>query len=118
MPNPWDPGSARLLEQLGFQALATTSSGFAWSQGRSDNHVSVDEAVDHFSRMAAAVAIPINGDFEGGFAHDADGVHRNLARASRTGVAGLSSEDYTGDRADPLYEFSLAVARVLVRRGG
>jgi 2-methylisocitrate lyase-like PEP mutase family enzyme len=116
MPNPWDSGSARLLEQLGFPALATTSSGFAWSQGRADNHVSVEEALDHFTRMAAAVAVPINGDFERGFAHDADGVHDNVARASQTGVAGLSIEDYTGDRADPLYELSLAVARVRAAR--
>jgi methylisocitrate lyase len=116
MPNPWDPGSARVLEQLGFTALATTSAGFAWAQGRSDTHVSLEEALEHFERMAAAVAVPVNGDFEGGFAHEADGVLANVARAGRTGVAGLSIEDSTGDPAQPLYEFSLAVARVRAAR--
>ena len=68
IPNPWDAGSARLLTQLGFPALATTSSGFAWSQGRPDNGIALDEALSHFRTIAGSVSVPVNGDFEGGFA--------------------------------------------------
>ena len=116
IPNPWDVGSACLLEQLGFKALATTSSGCAWSLGRPDNHVSVDEAIAHVGALASAVSIPVNADFEGGFAVDPDGVAANVAAAVVTGIAGLSIEDSTGDVAHPLYDFSLAVDRIRAAR--
>ncbi|HYS54349.1 MAG TPA: isocitrate lyase/phosphoenolpyruvate mutase family protein [Thermoanaerobaculia bacterium] len=116
MPNPWDPGSAKLLVQLGFPALATTSSGFAWSVGRRDNHVPLEQALAHFRAITAAVDVPINADFEGGFAVDAHGVADNVAAAVATGIAGISIEDSTGDAANPLFEFDLSVARVRAAR--
>jgi 2-methylisocitrate lyase-like PEP mutase family enzyme len=116
IPNPWDVGSARLLAQLGFQALATTSSGFAWSLGRRDNHVSLDEALRFLESVCAAVDLPVNADFEGGFAIDPAGVAANVAAATATGVAGLSIEDSTGDAAKPLYDFSLALDRITAAR--
>ena len=116
IPNPWDAGSARLLEGLGFPALATTSSGFAWTLGRRDNHVTLDEALAHFRAVAAAVAVPVSADFEGGFAVDAEGVAANVARAALTGIAGLSIEDSTGDPAHPLFDVPLAVARIRAAR--
>jgi 2-methylisocitrate lyase-like PEP mutase family enzyme len=113
IPNPWDVGSARVLAQLGFPALATTSSGFAWSLGRPDNHVSLDEALAHFRAVAASVEVPINGDFEGGFAVAPESVAANIAAAAATGVSGLSLEDSTGDSsAPPLFDFQLSVERV------
>jgi methylisocitrate lyase len=112
IPNPWDAGSARLLEQLGFRALATTSSGFAWTLGRQDNQVRVEEALDHLRAVAGAVEIPVNADFEGGFAVAPDDVARNVSRAASTGIAGLSIEDSTGDASSPLFNFALAVERV------
>jgi 2-methylisocitrate lyase-like PEP mutase family enzyme len=116
IPNPWDVGSARLLEQLGFRALATTSSGFAWSLGRPDNHVTLDEALAHIRSIAASVSIPVNADFEGGFAIEPADVAANVAAAAATGVAGLSIEDSTGDAANPLFEFQLAVERIRAAR--
>ena len=116
IPNPWDIGSARVLAQLGFKALATTSSGFAWSQGKSDNHVSLDDAIEHFRTIAASVDIPVNGDFEGGFAIEPAGVAANVARAITTGIAGISIEDSTGDASEPLFNFNLAVERVRAAR--
>jgi methylisocitrate lyase len=117
IPNPWDLGSARVLAQLGFRALATTSSGFAWSRGRPDNGVSLDEALDHFRTIAAGVEVPVNGDFEGGFAVEPEGVAANITRAAATGIAGVSIEDSTGDPAEPLFDFALAVERVHAARG-
>jgi 2-methylisocitrate lyase-like PEP mutase family enzyme len=105
-----------VLAQLGFPALATTSSGFAWSLGRSDNRVFLDEALAHMQSIAESVDIPVSADFEGGFATQAEGVAANVARAVRTGVAGLSIEDSTGDVSDPLFEFSLAVDRIRAAR--
>lgn len=116
IPNPWDVGSARLLVQLGFPALATTSSGFAWSIGRSDNHVTLDQALGHFRAIAGAVDVPVNGDFEGGFAVAPEGVAVNVTAAVGTGLAGLSIEDSTGRAADPLFEFGLAVERIRAAR--
>jgi len=116
IPNPWDLGSARLLAQLGFPALATTSSGFAWSLGRPDNHVSLEEALAHLRSIAGGVEIPVNADFEGGFAIAPADVAANVAAATATGVAGLSIEDSTGDAANPLFDFSLAVERVRAAR--
>ncbi len=116
IPNPWDPGSARYLQSLGFQAVATTSAGFAWSQARPDNGVTVDQVIEHLRAMVAAVDIPVNADFEAGFAADAAGVERNVRRAVETGVAGLSIEDATGDPAQPLYPREVAIERLRAAR--
>jgi len=116
IPNPWDPGSARVLAQLGFNALATTSSGFAWSIGRPDNGVSLDDALAHFRAIVDAVDIPVNADFEGGFAIEPAGVAANVARAITTGIAGVSIEDSTGVAANPLFDFALAVERIKAAR--
>lgn len=116
IPNPWDIGSARLLGQLGFRALATTSSGFAWSLGRSDNHITLAEALAHFRALADSVELPINADFEGGFAVEPAAVAANVAQAAVTGVAGLSIEDSTGDPASPLFDFQLSVERIRAAR--
>jgi 2-methylisocitrate lyase-like PEP mutase family enzyme len=116
IPNPWDLGSARLLARLGFPALATTSSGFAWSLGRRDNHVSLDEALAHFRSIARSVDLPVNGDFEGGFAVEPEQVGANVLQATATGVAGLSIEDSTGDASKPLFDFDLAVERIRATR--
>ena len=116
IPNPWDVGSARLLVQLGFQALATTSSGLAWSLGRADNQVTLPEVIAHLRAIAAAVPVPVNADFEAGFAVDPDGVAAHVAAATATGIAGLSIEDATGIAAEPLFEFNLAVHRIRAAR--
>lgn len=117
IPNPWDVGSAKVLASLGFKALATTSSGFAWSTGRRDNHITVDDALAHLFAMAAAVEIPVNADFEGGFATEPDEVAANVTLAvENTGIAGLSLEDSTGDPADPLFDVQMAVERVAAAR--
>src|SRR5262249_43548846 len=116
IPNPWDIGSARLLEGMGFRALASTSSGFAWSMGRSDNHVTLDQVLEHLRSMASAVAVPLAADFEGGFAVAPEGIATNVARAAATGIAGLSIEDSTGDASRPLFEFQLAVERIRAAR--
>jgi 2-methylisocitrate lyase-like PEP mutase family enzyme len=116
MPNPWDAGSARALEQLGFPALATTSAGLAWTLGRADNQVTLEEALEHLRVVSAAVSVPINADFEGGYASDPEGVAANVALASRTGIAGLSIEDSSGDPAHPLFDFDLAVERIAAAR--
>src|SRR5262245_43305653 len=116
IPNPWNVGSASYLEGLGFKALATTSSGFAHSQGRPDGATPLDMMLAHFREIAEAVDIPLNADFEGGFADDPEGVAENVTRCVATGVAGLSIEDSTGDAAKPLYDFDLALARVRAAR--
>ena len=116
IPNPWDVGSARFLQSLGFKALATTSSGFAWSQGCPDGAVSRDAALAHLQAMVAATDLPLNADFESGFAPDAAGVAESVRLAVATGVAGLSIEDSTGDAAKPLYEMGAAVERIRAAR--
>jgi len=116
IPNPWDVGSARMLQALGFKALASTSAGFAWSRGRPDNGITVDMALAHLAEMVAATEVPLNADFEGGFAPDPAGVARNVRRAVETGVAGLSIEDATGDPARPLYTVQEATERVAAAR--
>ena len=116
MPNPWDAGSARALEQMGFKALATTSAGFAWTMGRADNQITLDQALEHLRVISAAVKVPVNADFEGGFAVDPQQVAANVKLAAATGIAGLSIEDSSGDAAHPLYDFDLAVARVRAAR--
>jgi len=116
LPNPWDIGSARLLQQMGFKALASTSSGLAWSMGRCDNHVALEEVLAHLTALCAATDLPVNADFEAGFADDPEGVAANVIRAAATGVAGLSIEDSTGRPEAPLYDKGLAVARVAAAR--
>lgn len=116
IPNPWDRGSAIYLETLGFKALATTSAGFAWSVGRPDNAITLEQALHHLEAIASAVAVPVNADFEGGFATEPDRVAANVARAARTGIAGLSIEDSTGDAQNPLFDFALAVERIKAAR--
>ncbi|MGQ0767010.1 MAG: isocitrate lyase/PEP mutase family protein [Gemmatimonadota bacterium] len=116
IPNPWDQGSARLLATLGFRALATTSAGFAWSTGRADNAVPRDDVLEHLRLVAAAVSVPVNADFEGGFAVDPGGVATNVALAAATGIAGLSIEDSSGDPEHPLFDFDHSVERVRAAR--
>jgi methylisocitrate lyase len=116
MPNPWDVGSARALEQLGFEALATTSAGFAWTLGLADNRVSLDQVLEHLHVVVDAVTVPVNADFQGAYAVDPDEVGTNVRRAVETGVAGLSVEDFSGDDADPLFGLELAVERVRAAR--
>ena len=116
IPNPWDIGSARVLAQMGFQALATTSSGFAWSQGQRDNHVTLFDAVHHFRTIAESVDVPVNADFEAAFALDPSEVGINVARAITTGIAGISIEDSVADPSHPLFEFDVAVERLSAAR--
>lgn len=116
IPNPFDVGSARALQHLGFKALASTSAGFAWTIGKADNKVTVDDVCNHLTAVCAAVDIPVNADYEDGFAVEPDKVAVNVARAVETGVAGLSIEDFTGDAANPLFEHKLAVERIKAAR--
>ncbi|UMG91614.1 isocitrate lyase/phosphoenolpyruvate mutase family protein [Nocardioides sp. TF02-7] len=117
MPNPWDVGTARMLERMGFPALATTSAGLAWSQGLADNEVTLDAVLDHLRLVAAAVSVPVNADFQGGYAVEPEGVAANVALAVDTGIAGLSIEDASGDPTEPLLDRDLSVRRIeAVRR--
>jgi 2-methylisocitrate lyase-like PEP mutase family enzyme len=116
MPNPWDVGSARALEHLGFKALATTSAGLAWTLGRADTQITRDQVLDHLHLVSAAVTVPVNADFEGGYAVDPTDVAANVMMAADTGIAGLSIEDASGDEAHPLFEFNLAVERIAAAR--
>jgi 2-methylisocitrate lyase-like PEP mutase family enzyme len=116
IPNPWDVGSALYLQSLGFKALATTSSGFAWSQGLPDGGISRDMALRHLQDMVAATDLPVNADFERGFARNAAGVAESVRLAVETGVAGLSIEDSTGDAARPLFDLAEAVERISAAR--
>jgi methylisocitrate lyase len=116
IPNPWDVGSARALESLGFKALATTSSGFAWTLGRRDNHVAMAEVLEHLGAISRSVRIPVNADFEDGFAPEPERVAQAVQQAVATGVAGLSIEDSTRNANEPLYDFEHAVERVRAAR--
>lgn len=118
IPNPWNIGTARYLSSLGFKALATTSSGLAFSQGLPDASwaVSRDVVLQHISDIVSAVDLPVNADFESGYAHPPEGVAENVRLCVETGVAGLSIEDATGDREKPLYELPLAVERIRAAR--
>lgn len=116
MPNPWDVGSARALAAMGFEALATTSSGFAWTVGRPDNSVGLNETLAHLGLIAAAVDLPVNADFQNGFAAQPEEVAANVGLAVHTGVAGLSIEDFSGDPTAPLFDFGLAVERIRAAR--
>jgi 2-methylisocitrate lyase-like PEP mutase family enzyme len=116
LPNPWDQGTARYLAHVGFKALATTSAGFAFSRGFPDGANSLDAMLDHVSDIAKATTLPVNADFQHGYADEPEGVATNVARCIATGVAGLSIEDSTGNRQSPLYEERLAVERVRAAR--
>jgi 2-methylisocitrate lyase-like PEP mutase family enzyme len=116
VPNPWDLGSARMLESLGFKALATTSAGYAWSRARPDNGVTLEMALVHLAEMVEGTTLPINADFEGGFAADAAGVEAHVQLAVQTGIAGLSIEDSTGDAAHPLHAIDDAADRIRAAR--
>jgi len=116
IPNPWNVGSARYLQSLGFPALATTSSGYAHSQGYADGALSCGAVLAHFGELAAATEVPLNADFEDGLADDLDGLAQNVTRCVATGVAGLSIEDSPNNGATPLYPFDVAVARVKAAR--
>jgi 2-methylisocitrate lyase-like PEP mutase family enzyme len=115
IPNPWNVGSARYLQSLGFPALATTSSGHAHAQGFPDGAQSRDDVLAHYTELAAATDVPLNADFEHGFADDPDGVAANVTRCIATGIAGVSIEDAPKSAA-PLYDFDLSVARIKAAR--
>jgi len=117
LPNPWDIGSARYLQHLGFKALATTSAGFAFSRGLPDNAVPRDTMLAHIREMVEATDLPVNADFENGYAHEAERVAESVRLCVETGVAGLSIEDSTGDEDKPLYDLDHAVARIRAARG-
>lgn len=117
LPNPWDIGSAKMLASMGFKALATTSAGFAWAQGRRDNGVTRDMVLAHLRDIVSATDLPVNADFEGGFAATPEGVAESVRMAVGTGVAGLSIEDSTGDASAPLRDVDDAVARIRAARG-
>jgi 2-methylisocitrate lyase-like PEP mutase family enzyme len=116
IPNPWDVGTARYLQHLGFKALATTSGGFAVSKGYADRAEPRDVMLAHIAEIVAASDVPVSADFEGGYADDPAGVAENVRLCVETGVAGLSIEDSTGNKATPLYDFDLAVARMRAAR--
>jgi 2-methylisocitrate lyase-like PEP mutase family enzyme len=118
LPNPWDVGTTRYLQHLGFKALATTSSGFSFSRGLpdGDGSVSRDAALGHIAEIVAATDLPVNADFESGYARDPETVRESVRLCVATGVAGLSIEDSTGDPGAPLFELGVAVARVAAAR--
>jgi 2-methylisocitrate lyase-like PEP mutase family enzyme len=116
IPNPWNIGTARYFQHLGFKALATTSSGFAHAQGYGDGAVPRDVMLGHLREIVQAADVPVNADFEGGYADAPEGVAESVRLCIETGVAGLSIEDSTGDDAKPLYDFDLALARVRAAR--
>ncbi len=116
MPNPWDLGSARVLEQLGFPALATTSAGLAWTLGRADARESLEETLDHLRSIVGVVSVPMNADFENGYALEPDDVAANVRLAVATGIAGLSIEDSMREGERPLVELELATERIRAAR--
>jgi methylisocitrate lyase len=116
LPNPWDVGGARMLQSLGYKALASTSAGYAWSAGRGDYGLKLNELLDHLTALSGATDLPVNADFESGFADDPAGVAENVRKCAATGVAGLSVENRTTDPKQPLYEFSLSVERISAAR--
>ena len=116
IPNPWDIGTTRYLQHLDFKALATTSAGFAFARGLPDAAVARDDMLAHIAEIVAATDLPVNADFEGGYAHEPEGVAESVRLCVETGVAGLSIEDATGDKVKPLYDLDLAVARMRAAR--
>src|SRR5207249_6687375 len=117
LPNPWDIGTAIYLEHLGFEALATTSAGFAFSRGKRDGGVPRDEMLDHIREIVEATSLPVNADFLAGYADQPEDVANNVQLSVSTGVAGLSIEDNTGRTDAPLYEKKLAIERIRAARG-
>ena len=116
IPNAWDIGSARYLQSLGFKAIASTSAGFAFSRGLPDNAVGRDAVLAHLRELVESTDVPVNADYENGFAHEPDELAENVRLCVETGVAGLSVEDSTGEKAKPLYEIEHAVARIKAAR--
>lgn len=116
LPNPWDVGSARLFQHLGFEALASTSTGFAWTQGRPDYKVTGEDVIAHLAAISAAVDLPVNADFESGFSSTTDGIAANVTAAIEAGVAGLSIEDRNVDAIDTLYDVDVAIERLRAAR--
>ncbi len=117
LPNPWDVGSARFLQHLGFKALASSSAGFAWTRGAADGAVTLDSVLSHLQALTAATDLPLNADFQNGYATQPAGVAENVRAALATGIAGLSIEDATGNAAEPLYPPEEAVERIRAARG-
>jgi 2-methylisocitrate lyase-like PEP mutase family enzyme len=116
LPNPWDAGSAVALAAMGFKALATTSSGYAWSRAHADGQLPRDEVLAHMRSMVQATPLPVNGDFESGFAETSEGVAESVRMAVETGIAGISIEDSSGDPRQPLREISQATERMYAAR--
>jgi 2-methylisocitrate lyase-like PEP mutase family enzyme len=116
LPNPWDVGSARILQHMGFAALASTSSGFAWTMGRPDYAVTRDDVLHHLASLCDAVDLPVNADFESGFAATPEGVAANVVLAIQTGVSGLSIEDRKIEAISELYSVDVAVERIRAAR--
>jgi 2-methylisocitrate lyase-like PEP mutase family enzyme len=116
IPNPWDVGSAKALVQLGFKALASSSAGFAWTIGVADHDITIEQKLGHLRAISEAVDVPVNADFEGGFAIEPAAVAANVAAATSTGIAGLSIEDASHDTSSPLFDFTLAVERMQAAR--
>jgi len=116
MPNPWDVGSAKFLQGVGFSALATTSAGMAWAKGLADGEVTRDVVLAHVAELSAAADIPLNGDFENGFADDTAGLAESVRLCVEAGASGLSIEDYTGDPGEPFYPLEVAVERIRAAR--
>ena len=116
LPNPWDVGSALFLQSLGFKALATSSAGFAWSQGRADGALTREQVLAHLQELVRATELPVNADFENGFGHDAAGVAESVRLAVETGVAGLSIEDSSGNASNPIFDIDTAVERLRAAR--
>lgn len=116
IPNPWDRGSARALQQMGFQALASTSAGLSWSHGCADGQLGLEATLAHLQELAGFTCLPVNADFESGFADDPQGVRENVSRAIQTGVAGLSIEDSSGNLAAPLRSLSESLERLQAAR--
>lgn len=116
LPNPWDAGSARMLQHLGFAALASTSSGYAWSTGRPDYAVTLEDVLQHLACLCEAVDLPVNADFESGFASDPEGVATHVGLAVQTGVAGLSIEDRDIEAPFGLYDSAFAAERIRAAR--
>ena len=112
LPNPWDLGTARILDHLGFEAMATTSAGFANSLGRADGELTRDEALAHAAEIAASTNLPVSADLENCFAHDPPGAAATVRAATQVGIVGCSIEDASGSKDDPIYDFGLAVERV------